>query len=113
MEEGPSDLSMLLEGLCNRGADVRGLLWRSHSERMSLSKKENLSLAERVNGAGGEVLLDERVRRGGSHHQKMVIIRSQKSHQRDVALIGGIDLSHGRRDNGAHRGDPQAVKLDR
>ena len=113
MEEGHSDLSTLLEGLCKRGADVRGLLWRSHSERMSFSKKENLTLAQRVNGAGGEVLLDERVRRGGSHHQKLVVIRSGDSRHRDVAFVGGIDLSHGRRDNDLHRGDPQAVKLDR
>jgi phosphatidylserine/phosphatidylglycerophosphate/cardiolipin synthase-like enzyme len=112
MEEGHTDLSTLLEGLCQRGADVRGLLWRSHSERMSFSKKENLTLAQRVNGAGGEVLLDERVRRGGSHHQKLVVIRSRDSRHRDVAFVGGIDLSHGRRDDELHRGDPQAVKLD-
>jgi len=113
MEGGHLDLSTLLEGLCKGGVDVRGLLWRSHSDRMSFSKKENLTLAERVNRAGGEVLLDERVRRGGSHHQKLVVIRSRESRERDVALVGGIDLSHGRRDNGRHRGDPQAVKLDR
>jgi phosphatidylserine/phosphatidylglycerophosphate/cardiolipin synthase-like enzyme len=113
MEEGHSDLSTLLECLCKRGVDVRGLLWRSHSDRMSFSKKENLTLAERVNGAGGEVLLDERVRRGGSHHQKMVVIRGRESREGHVALVGGIDLSHGRRDNDMHRGDPQAVKLDR
>ena len=29
----------------------------------------------RVNDAGGEVLLDHRVRRGGSHHQKLVVVR--------------------------------------
>ena len=113
MEGGHLDLSTLLEGVCKGGVDVRGLLWRSHSDRMSFSKKENLTLAERVNRAGGEVLLDERVRRGGSHHQKLVVIRSRESRERDVALVGGIDLSHGRRDNGRHRGDPQAVKLDR
>jgi len=42
MEGGHSDLSTLLEGLCKGGVDVRGLLWRSHSDRMSFSKKENL-----------------------------------------------------------------------
>ena len=31
----------------------------------------------------------------------------------DVAFVGGIDLSHGRRDDTRHLGDPQPVELDR
>lgn len=107
-----SDIGTLLADPCRRGVDVRGLLWRSHSDRFSFSSKANRHLAIEVNEAGGEALLDERVRRGGSHHQKMVILRHRAHLERDVAFIGGIDLSHGRRDDTAHRGDPQAITLD-
>ena len=63
--------------------------------------------------AGGEFLLDERVRRGGSHHQKLVILRRPRDPRNDVVFVGGIDLSHGRRDTEQHAGDSQAIKLDR
>ena len=38
-------------------------------------EEENLLFVAVVNEAGGEVLLDHRVRRGGSHHQKIVVVR--------------------------------------
>jgi phosphatidylserine/phosphatidylglycerophosphate/cardiolipin synthase-like enzyme len=104
-------IARLLAEACGRDVDVRGLLWRSHSDRLSFSSKENRRLAREVTAAGGEVLLDERVRRSGSHHQKMVVIRRQ-SPTGDIAFIGGIDLSHGRRDSSAHDGDSQAIELD-
>ncbi len=107
-----TSIASLLATACRLGVDVRGLLWRSHSDRFAFSSKENRRLAVEVTEAGGEVLLDERVRRGGSHHQKMVLIRHPSFLERDVAFIGGIDLSHGRRDDGEHRGDQQAIKLD-
>ena len=52
------------------------------------------------------------VRRGGSHHQKLVVIRRRDGNDDDVAFVGGIDLCHGRHDDGRHLGDPQAVELD-
>ena len=107
-----ASIAELLAGACGRGVDVRGLLWRSHSDRLGFNSKENLRLSVELTEAGAEVLLDERVRRGGSHHQKMVIIRHPIDPGHDVAFIGGIDLSHGRRDNPEHHGDNQAVKLD-
>jgi phosphatidylserine/phosphatidylglycerophosphate/cardiolipin synthase-like enzyme len=107
-----TSIASLLASSCRRGVDVRGLLWRSHSDRFAFSSKENRRFAVEITEAGGEVLLDERVRRGGSHHQKMVLIRHPSFLERDVAFIGGIDLSHGRRDDGEHRGDQQAIKLD-
>ncbi len=79
---------------------------------MRFSEQENLRLAEDVNAAGGEVFVDERVRRGGSHHQKLMVIRHRSGSHRDVAFVGGIDLSHGRHDDATHHGDPQAVTLD-
>ena len=112
MDDNGTTISTLLADACRRGVDVRGLLWRSHSDRLAFSSKENRRLAVEVTKAGGEVLLDERVRRGGSHHQKLVLIRHPSSPERDVAFIGGIDLSHGRRDDTTHSGDPQIVKLD-
>jgi phosphatidylserine/phosphatidylglycerophosphate/cardiolipin synthase-like enzyme len=105
-------IASLLANAVRRGVDVRGLLWRSHSDRFAFSSKENRRVAREVTAAGGEVLLDERVRRGGSHHQKMVVVRSPSSPDRDVAFIGGIDLSHGRHDDARHHGDPQRIKLD-
>lgn len=111
-DEGP-EISVILADVCRRGVDVRGLLWRSHSDRLAFSSKQNRRLANDVDQAGGEVLLDERVRRGGSHHQKLVILRDPGDQRADVAFVGGIDLCHGRRDDTQHRGDGQAIELDR
>jgi phosphatidylserine/phosphatidylglycerophosphate/cardiolipin synthase-like enzyme len=112
MADDQPSIASLMSALCRRGADVRGLLWRSHSDRIAFSKKENRTLARELTRAGGEVLLDERVRRGGSHHQKLVVIRRTASPEEDVAFVGGVDLSHGRRDSIHHRGDPQTIKID-
>ncbi len=107
-----TSIAALLTSACRRGVDVRGLLWRSHSDRFGFNSKQNRRLADEVTEADGEVLLDERVRRGGSHHQKMVLVRHPSSLDKDVAFIGGIDLSHGRRDDTGHGGDFQVIKLD-
>jgi phosphatidylserine/phosphatidylglycerophosphate/cardiolipin synthase-like enzyme len=111
-DEGPP-IATLLADACRRGTEVRGLLWRSHSDRLAFSEKQNRRLSIEVRQAGGEVLLDERVRRGGSHHQKLVVIRHKGLPDGDVAFVGGIDLSHGRRDDGRHEGDSQVIRLDR
>ena len=52
-----------------------------------------------------------RVRTGGSHHQKMVVIRHRDDPERDIAYVGGIDLCHSRRDDAQHLGDPQALEM--
>src|SRR3954447_11311877 len=102
----------VLEGLARRGVQVKGLLWRSHPDRTRFSEEENRSLANDVNRAGGEVLLDERVRRFGSHHQKLFVVLHPQAPERDVAFVGGIDLCHERNDDERHLGDPQAIKID-
>jgi phosphatidylserine/phosphatidylglycerophosphate/cardiolipin synthase-like enzyme len=108
-----SEVGEVLCQLAVRGVEVRGLLWRSHPEAMNFGEAKNLVFSRAVNDAGGEVLLDHRVRRGGSHHQKLVVIRrADGTGAGDLAFVGGIDLCHGRRDDGLHRGDPQAVSLD-
>ena len=87
--------------------DVRGLVWRSHWDRLSFSGAENRQMIEALQANDAEALLDMRVRTGGSHHQKLVVIRFQGRPERDIAYVGGIDLCHARRDDARHLGDPQ------
>ena len=97
----------LLCAAARRGVLVRGLVWRSHLDRFQFSKEENRHLGEEIDDAGGQCLLDMRVRPGGSHHMKMVVLRHADRPADDVAFVGGIDLCHSRRDDASHRGDPQ------
>jgi phosphatidylserine/phosphatidylglycerophosphate/cardiolipin synthase-like enzyme len=94
-----------------RGVDVRGLIWRSHSEKLNFSSAENRLLGRQLQGRGAEALLDMRVRTGGSHHQKLVVIRYRGRPEQDIAFVGGIDLCHSRRDDAEHLGDPQALEM--
>ncbi|GAA1302330.1 phospholipase D family protein [Pseudonocardia xinjiangensis] len=108
--DGPT-VGELFSDAARRGVIVKGLMWRSHNDDLSYSEEENRQLGDEVNAAGGEVLLDERVRRAGSHHQKLVVIRHPDDPQRDVAFAGGIDLCHSRRDDAQHLGDPQPLPI--
>ncbi|GAB7007120.1 phospholipase D-like domain-containing protein [Nocardioides sp. AN3] len=94
-----------------RGAAVHGLVWRSHLDQTGFFATENRHLGEQLQRRGAEVLLDMRVRAGGSHHQKFVVIRHRDDPSRDVAFVGGIDLAHNRRDDANHGGDPQPQPL--
>lgn len=109
-ENGPT-IRELLCSAAERGVVVKGLVWRSHLDKFAYSEEENAHLGEAIEDAGGEVLLDQRVRFGGSHHQKLVVIRHGDQPERDVAFAGGIDLCHSRRDDATHRGDRQAVQM--
>ena len=110
---GPgTEIGRVLAELAERGVHVRGLLWRSHPRQAHLSEQQNTKLVRQVNEAGGEILLDERVRRGGSHHQKLFVVRRASGPDDDVAFVGGIDLCHGRHDDARHDGDPQSIELD-
>ena len=111
-DQGP-ELGTVLAELARQGVQVRGLLWRSHPSLAHFSEEQNLHLGEVVNEAGGEILLDERVRGPGSQHQKLVLVRRPDREDEDVAFMGGIDLCHGRRDDEDHLGDPQAVPMDK
>jgi phosphatidylserine/phosphatidylglycerophosphate/cardiolipin synthase-like enzyme len=106
-----SAVARVLADLARRGVHVRGLVWRSHPDEAHFSEEENLHLVETINEAGGEVLLDQRVKRAGSHHQKLFVVRRHGRPDDDVAFVGGIDLCHGRRDDDSHRGDAQAIEL--
>ncbi len=105
--ERGSEVAALFADAARRGVDVRGLVWRSHWDRLAFSAGENRHLGEDINAAGGECVLDMRVRLGGSHHQKFVVLRHPGRPELDVAFVGGIDLCHSRRDDSSHAGDPQ------
>lgn len=105
-----SDGPAVAEALCGaarRGALVRGLIWRSHLDKLAFSAEENRQLGEDIDEVGGQCLLDMRVRAGGSHHMKLAVLRHRSRPERDVAFVGGIDLCHSRRDDRSHGGDPQ------
>ncbi len=106
--DGPgTEISTVLADAARRGVVVKGLIWRSHLDRLSFSEQENRHLGEKIEAAGGECLLDMRVRPGGSHHQKFVVLRHPGRPELDVAFVGGIDLCHSRHDGPEHDGDRQ------
>lgn len=110
--DGPgSEVGRTLCEASRRGVVVRGLVWRSHLDKFRFSDRENKHLGEEIEAAGGVCLLDMRVRPGGSHHQKFVVLRHPGRPELDVAYVGGIDLCHGRHDDASHQGDPQSQPM--
>jgi phosphatidylserine/phosphatidylglycerophosphate/cardiolipin synthase-like enzyme len=106
-----TEVGQLMSEAAQRGVLVRGLVWRSHLDRFRFSARENRHLGEEINSAGGICLLDMRVRPGGSHHQKFVVLRHPQRAWMDCAFVGGIDLGHSRRDDRRHAGDVQAQPM--
>ena len=111
VDEPGNTVKDLLAAADRRGVDVRGLIWRSHLDVLSFSAAENRQTGEQLQRNGAEALLDMRVRTGGSHHQKLVVIRYRGHPERDIAYVGGIDLCHSRRDDARHLGDPQPQRM--
>ena len=109
--EPGSEVVEVLARADRRGVSVHGLVWRSHLDQTGFFATENRHLGEQLQKRGAEVLLDMRVRAGGSHHQKFVVVRHRDDPTRDVAFVGGIDLAHNRRDDAEHHGDPQPQPL--
>ncbi len=110
--DGPGTAVMVELGrACSAGASLFGLVWRSHLDHLRFSQAENRNLSHALQAMNAPVVLDQRIRRGGSHHQKFVVLRHPTEPRRDVAFVGGIDLGHGRRDDARHEGDPQAQSL--
>jgi phosphatidylserine/phosphatidylglycerophosphate/cardiolipin synthase-like enzyme len=107
---GPgSEIGEVLGLAARRGVLVFGMLWRSHPRILKQSEEENAEFVRRLDEDGGQVLLDARTRRAGSHHQKLVVVRHPGSPASDVAFVGGIDLGHSRNDDSWHAGDPQTM----
>ncbi|HEY8788921.1 MAG TPA: phospholipase D family protein [Actinopolymorphaceae bacterium] len=110
--DGPgTEVEKLLSDAARRGVVVKGLMWRSHLDRFAFSEQQNRRLGQEIEAAGGECLLDMRVRPGGSHHQKFVVLRHPGRLELDVAFVGGIDLCHSRNDSREHLGDPQSQPM--
>jgi phosphatidylserine/phosphatidylglycerophosphate/cardiolipin synthase-like enzyme len=109
--EPGSEVAEVLGRADERGVDVRGLVWRSHLSAFGFTSGENRRLGKQLQRRGAEALLDMRVRFGGSHHQKLLVIRYRDDPSRDIAYVGGIDLCHSRRDDAEHLGDPQALTM--
>lgn len=106
-DDSDSEVSKVFCRATERGVIVKGLVWRSHWDRLQYSAEENRHLGESLNAAGGECIRDMRVRPFGSHHQKFVVLRHRDRPELDVAFAGGIDLCHSRNDDATHLGDPQ------
>ncbi|HEY6576304.1 MAG TPA: phospholipase, partial [Mycobacterium sp.] len=110
--DGPgSEVGEVLGLAARRKVLVFGLLWRSHPKLLKQSEKANAEFVRQIDDDGGQVLLDARTRRAGSHHQKLVVVRHPGSPASDVAFVGGIDLGYGRNDDSGHGGDPQVMEF--
>jgi phosphatidylserine/phosphatidylglycerophosphate/cardiolipin synthase-like enzyme len=110
---GPSsELGPLLTRLAREGVAVRGLLWRSHPALVRYNEDANRVMSTMVNRVGGQLVADQRVRRFGSHHQKLLVVHIPADPRRCIAFVGGIDLSRGRRDTPDHLGDADPVRID-
>jgi hypothetical protein len=85
--DGPgTEVSRVFCDAASRGVVVKGLVWRSHLDRFAFSEQENRHLGDEIEAAGGEVLRDMRVRPGGSHHQKYIVLRHPGRPELDVAF---------------------------
>ena len=62
--EPGSEVAEVLGRADERGVDVRGLVWRSHSSAIGFTSDENLRLGRTLQKRGAEAILDMRVRTG-------------------------------------------------
>ncbi|GAA4985902.1 phospholipase [Kineococcus glutinatus] len=111
-DEGPT-IAEALSAAARRGVLVKGLVWRSPWDVLKVLPERNRHLAQDVRGPGAEVVLDQRVRTLGSHHQKFLVVRHAARPAADVAFVGSLDLGHSRRDDAGHRGDAQTMAFGR
>lgn len=106
--DGPGTaVAVELARAISAGVSVNGLMWRSHLDWINRHARDNRDFVKMLQVLGGSVVLDQRIRSAGSHHQKFVVIRRPGRPESDVAFVGGTDLSYSRRDDGDHGGDPQ------
>ena len=113
LTDGGPTVAEVLAGAARRGARVRGLLWRSHLQAFGYHVSQNRRLAAEVTAAGGEVLLDQRIRRSAATTRSSSSSATRRPRGDDVAYVGGIDLVLGARDDIVHQGDPQSAVVGR
>jgi phosphatidylserine/phosphatidylglycerophosphate/cardiolipin synthase-like enzyme len=76
---GPgSEIGEVLGQAARRKVLVFGLLWRSQPRLLRRSEEANAELVRQIDEDGGQVLLDARTRRAGSHHQKLVVVATRR-----------------------------------
>src|SRR5690242_4283261 len=61
LAEPDRTVAAVLSAAAGRGVVVKGLIWRSHLDKLQFSAEENRHLGAAVEAAGGEALLDMRV----------------------------------------------------
>lgn len=70
LDDGGPQLAAALVGAARLGSQVSGLLWRWHPAAIGYTGGTNRARAQAVIAAGDRVLLDQRVRPLGAHHQE-------------------------------------------
>ncbi|GAB2892382.1 hypothetical protein GCM10027074_70680 [Streptomyces deserti] len=97
-----------LQKLRADGIGVRALVYGSVISTLPVRRpavpafpsKDNFDFRTGLANAGGEAVLDARVGRFGSHHQKCAVLQSAA--EGPCAFVGGIDVCLDRWDNAAH-----------
>ena len=87
------------------GASVHALLWWPFVDVDHDLVSANRHFASSLREMGANVVLDQRVRPAGCHHQKFLVIRRPRRPETDIAFLGGIDPCPSRLDDHDHRGD--------
>jgi phosphatidylserine/phosphatidylglycerophosphate/cardiolipin synthase-like enzyme len=96
------------------GASVHALLWWPYLDLDHDLVSANREFASSLREMGGSVVLDQRVRPAGCHHQKFLVIRRPRRPETDIAFLGGIDPCPSRLDRHEHHGDGDVqLSIDR
>ena len=85
--EPGSEVGTVFAEAAGRGVDVRGLMWRSHLDRFAFSSEENRHSARTSTQRAASACWTCGSARGGSHHQKFVVLRHPGRPERDIAFV--------------------------
>ena len=106
---GTSVSEVMVAAVEARGRGAMGCSGAHSRPRWSRARRRTPTSPVTMQDAGADLLLDARTRRGGSHHQKLVVATHPGDRSRDVAFVGGIDIARSRNDDSDHLGDPQPM----
>lgn len=107
LDASGASLGSELSRAVRAGVSVNGLFWCPYLDARQDFIEDNRTFVSLLQDLGCSVVFDQRVRVAGSHHQKFIVIRRPERPEDDIAFVGGIDPCPSRRDDHAHRGDPQ------